>query len=688
MNDPNNPEIQVELNLDFSNFEQGLTEAERLMQQGVQRLTSLSQSGQPDAPEVSSPDSGFPSVPLSSSEDPPRPTPATVYQPSPRSRVKVVEEEESSAQNTQQPESTGNTALDAAWEEYRKIQAYSRTAPDIALSALSGDRGLTAQVLRQGREDPEKVEQYQELINALKELTQGLRKTSSEDGEGGVLGMLKMIRAGTLANMAVGVGQQALSGNLIGAGGQVGGAALGALIGSIVPGLGTLAGLTVGAGIGGGIGSSLQGVVNSAGEARKYEEMITDISGRFGDFEEVENLQFENIRDWDRSGYSVQDTAGLVDALRQYKVVGEVDESTKELVESLQALTRATGINTDALVKQYAEYKNMGTGDASNPQEYMAKVLEGAIAAGFKSNLQEYSELIGSARMQLVYKSGQGDLNDATMTRLQSIVQDLAGGDSSTASLLRNNPMMLNQAMNNYIASGSTNQRYGYESIAMQLAGIDRSRISDGFTAPEHQAENAQIRTAKVMNDFLAGGGLGIMGFESQEQLQAAIKANPNLLYEKISSRNENTEQAAALQDLLSVYFKAQYGKEPGATDVQLFTQLGSVMLQNQGNIPGDAKTPDGKTIDELLKEVNQTEGDKSRQAADARHTEMMGALNNFTPMLISMDEQWVTFTPKLVKCYPKRSRVLINSDNSRGTLLRGSPRLRRHWLHWVKCCR
>jgi len=113
----------------------------------------------------------------------------------------------------------------------------------------------------------------------------------------------------------------------------------------------------------------------------------------------------------------------MFDALRQNRVIQGTGEESKELVSSLQALTRATGQSTEAMIQNYSAYRNQGgSGDAN---QYMAQMIGGAVSVGMKENLQQYQELVGSARSQLVYGSVQADSGDSALKKIQGTISTL-----------------------------------------------------------------------------------------------------------------------------------------------------------------------------------------------------------------------------------------------------------------------
>ncbi|MBD2019348.1 hypothetical protein H6F43_04010 [Leptolyngbya sp. FACHB-36] len=589
--------VEIQLGLSTEGLKQGLTEAEQLMQQGVERMNGLGQA--PVAP---------PPVPAQQSSTP------TQTQPSPN-------------------------PIAAAHEELERIRGFAQSAPDVALASLKGgdgSGGLQHRVLKAAVANPEEAESYQQLLGAIRDLTRSIQdetkttERAAREGGGvdGATSMLRLIRGNVLMNTAGMVGGAAMSGNVLGAGG----AAIGGLLGMLGGPMGSAAGAQMGAMLGNSVGGFLAGT----DEARQYSMMTADISARFGDFGQESGIKPEAINAMKTSGYSERETAQLFDSLRDKNVIDRVDGESTTLVESIQALTRATGLNTDALVNSYSTYRT-GGGEA-DANTYMGQIVAGAVSAGMRENLQQYQELLGSASQQLVYRSGQADVGDGGMRAIQGTLTNLMSGQSRTAELLRENPMMAQQVLSGFLASGGS-QQYSFDSAAMQMAGVARGRTDTAYATPEQQAINAATRMQSVINNVIGGGATQILGMD-RGQITEAIKADPNFLQSKVSSSNPNAPQAAALQDLINVQFRAQYGRMPTAQDIQLFTQLGSNAIANGGQIDLNAPTGEGdKTIADLITESQKTEGQMARDAAAERHQEMLQFMNRFAGFLTAIDQ-------------------------------------------------
>lgn len=583
-------EISASLELDVEPLQRSLTEAEQLLQQGLQRMGAIG-SGNPTTVQ-SSPDGSAPQIPVPA--EPPTPPPA------------------SSA-----------IGLEAAREELERIRRYSESSPDVALAALQGQGGLANRVLKMGVNDHGNEEAYQELVNALKDLTGEVRKSVSgggggPDGTGGenpVSSLLTTIRRSAMIGTIGSIAQNTMQGNLFTAGGQGVGAGIGMLLGGP-------AGAIAGAALGGMVGGAGDSLVGATGEVRKFRESTTDTAARFGDFGQLQDgLSFDSISQMNRSGYSMQDTVGLIDSLRERRVIdGTVDEADKELVQSLQALTRATGLNTDALVQSYSTYRNLG--GENNPNQYMAQVVAGAIDVGMKSNLQQYQELMGSASQQLAYSS-VSQVDDRGMLAVQGAIKGLMGGDSSTAALLRDNRGLSQSMMSAFLDKGSA-QAYSYQDIAMRNIGIDAAKTDTAFVTPEQKVLNAATQYGAIAQK--------VFGDVDQEQLKANLAQDPDYLTKWMQSDT-------ALQDRVRTQFQAQFGRLPGADDRAIFGELAANQIKNNGTIDLSMAGSTGDPLSKMLGESAKTEAQKDRDAAASRHDAQMEVMNNFVDLQRSIDQ-------------------------------------------------
>jgi hypothetical protein len=607
--------VQVGFEVDVESLRQDLSQAEQLMQQGVQRLNALGQ--QEETTVISSPAGGPPPLPPLQPQSQSTPTLPSTPQPFPGTAPAQPDESSSPVQS--------------AWEEFKKIQEYAKSAPDVALSALGSQGGLQSRITRGAIADPEQAEAYQGLIDAIKDLTKEIRTDGGGDDGGPAAGILRFMRGNALVNTVGAISNDLMQGNLLGAGGSAVGGALGFAFGGPL-------GAQAGASLGNMAGSTIGSFLGGADEARQYSKLTADIAARFGDFDVDEALSIPNITGMESAGYSPQETAQMFDQLRQGHVIDGVDEESRELVESLQALTRATGINTDALVNQYSSYRTAGGEESA--EGYMAQVIAGAVASGMRGHLQEYSEMLGSSRMQLVYRSGMGDYGDEGMKGIQGILSNLLGQNNRTSDLLQDNPMMAQQMLSSMLATGASRSGLGVDASLMQMAGIDASQTTEGYISPGQQTENALARQAFISQTFLQNS-LGQMGFGSESEFFDAAQANPNLVQD-LMTNNPNSGQARGLQTSLDVMISTQMGKpleSVTAQDRQISMQMLQAYGSNNGNLTPETITANGESLADLIVESQQTEGQKAREAEQERHDEMMKIMERFAGFLTSIDQ-------------------------------------------------
>lgn len=530
-------------------------------------------------------------------------------------------------QPKQAPE--GGDSLHESWQQFHRIQQYAGKAPDVALHQLQGQDGLASKVLKLGASNTESVEQWQELINAIRDLTKGLKDQRDKDGDNPVVQILKNMHAKQIYETGSTAISKATHGDLLGGAGTAAGGVVGALVAGPI-------GAAVGANLLGGLGSGATQLMQSADRARQYQVEATDTAAGFGGLGELKALEIQQISDWQQKGFKPQETLQFVDSLREKNVIDKVGPQEQELIKALQELTRATGMSSDAMINLYANYKTQGGNGSAN--DYMAQMVGGAVAAGMKENLQQYGELVNSARSQVVQRSGAADTDGKAMERMQNIVAMMTGGGGATGALFRDNPMMAQSALSGFLSSGGA-QSYSYDSVAMQIAGVERGKTDAAYATPEQQAENAVKRMSSVIDkSLLSEQGLSIMGV-SREELTQKVQQDPDYLRKMISSDNPNSKQASALQDLVNVQFQGQYGRKIAGEDVAMLTQLGTVAAKNQGNIPLDAIAADGKSVQKMVEESGKSEAEKTRELQAEREAKMLELLDNFVGALNKLDE-------------------------------------------------
>jgi hypothetical protein len=599
-------EIQASLELDLEPLKRSLSESEQLLQQGMQRMAQFAAGG--DRPVVQS--SGDGSAPIA-----PLPQPPAGGTPPPIAPTPVP-----TPTLPQPPEAPQQNQIESLRAEMELIKKYSQTSPDVAMAALTGQGGLNHRALRMGVKDGgENAAEYQELVSALKDLTGEVRKGAKGDGDSGgkdpMSQLLGVVRGNALMGTAMSIGNNIAGGSLLTAGGQTIGAGIGALVGGP-------AGLAAGATIGGMVGGAGDMFLGGAKPNEKFLQDRTDTAARFGDFGQLNGgLSFDSIAGMKRSGYSVQDTLGTIDSLRERRVItGDVDEADKALVESLQELTRATGINTNALVESYSSYRNLG--GKQDPNEYMSQVVSAAIDSGFQGNIQQYQELAGSASQQLAYSSVSADTDGSGSRAVMGAIKGLMGGDSSTAALLRDNRALGGAMLNDFTNKGGA-QQYSYDSAAMQIAGIDAAKTDAAFNSPEDRIRNAAMRYGAVSQN--------VFGDQDQGVLKQNIQNDPNYLNKLLSSDK-------GMQDRVNTQFQAQFGKLPTAAEAKTFTEIASNQITNDGKIDLGVDMGNG-ALSKQLGESQKSDAEKAREAADRRATEQMRIFESMLGVQTQMDK-------------------------------------------------
>lgn len=599
--DENQLEIQASLELDLEPLKRSISESEALLQQGMQRMAQFSAGG--DRPVVQSTSDG--SAPL-----PPLPQPPSGGTPSPIAPPPVP-----TTNLPQPPEAPQQNQIESLREEFRRIQSVGESSPDVALAMLQSRGGLNYRVAQSAANDGGETADYQDLIVSLKTLTEQIRKAAKGEDNDPMSQLLGVVRGNALMGTAMSIGQNVMGGSLLTAGGQTIGAGIGALVGGP-------AGMMAGSALGGMVGGAGDMFLGAAKPNEKFLQDRTDAAARFGDFGQLNGgLSFDSIAGMKRSGYSVQDTLGTIDTLRERRVItGDVDEADKALVESLQELTRATGINTTALVESYSTYRNLG--GKQDPQQYMSQVVSAAIDSGFKGNVQQYQELAGSASQQLAYSSVSADTDGSGSRAVMGAIKGLMGGDSSTAALLRDNRALGGAMLSDFTSKGGA-QQYSYDSAAMQIAGIDAAKTDAAYNSPEDRVRNAAMRYGAVSQN--------VFGDQDQNILKQNIKNDPNYLNKLLSSDK-------GMQDRVNTQFQAQFGKLPTAAEAKTFTEIASNQITNDGKIDLGVDLGNG-SLSKQLGESQKSDAEKAREAADARATEQMRIFESMLGVQTKMDE-------------------------------------------------
>ncbi|MBW4465047.1 MAG: cell wall hydrolase [Pegethrix bostrychoides GSE-TBD4-15B] len=571
--------------------------------------------------------------------------------------------------------------------QVEQVKQYGQNAPDVAVAQV---QKLQSAAVKEAVKNPEEAKAYQELIDELKNLagvyrqeakqskgggsdefhalreevktTRQVKSAPERDSssteklvgrvggkedraekpraqeqgadEGGFNKLMKFLNVAAIAGVAGKSASDVSQGNYLGAAGGLAGGAAGALLAPFTGGMS----IGIGAGIGNMIGGAADGYIKQADQARQYQVKASDIATRFGGLsdENLKPLEIQQAAAWSSKGSTAEESLQMVDQLRDKHVIGKVGEEEQQLVKALQELSRATGQNTDAMVNQYASYSAAGgEGDGA---EYMAQMVGGAVKAGMENNLQQYAEQMNSARSQVVQSVGTADKDDKALKMIQSVSAMLTGGKNDTSEFLRENAGMSQAAMSNFLSTGGA-KSYSYDSVAMQISGIERSQTDEVFITPERKLKNAAMRMDKTLDDTVfSQSGLNILGM-NEGQLKERMAQDPNYLENVMSSENPDTQQAAALQDLIKTNFKGNYGRDMTVEDRQVFTQLAGAKAANNGELSIDAIGADGKTVQQMLETQGMSEAEKTKELEAERSKLTIQALDHLTTALNTMDE-------------------------------------------------
>lgn len=498
-------------------------------------------------------------------------------------------------------------------DRFSAIQAIAPNAPDVANMSLGR---LQTSALNASLKDPDSAREYQELIDSIKQL----RGTVADDGKkrkddsGNMLQWLQANAMMSLGSQVMGNVQQ---GRLMSAAGTGIGGALGLLGG---PG-----GMALGASIGGGIGGMIEQLMGGAGGARAFEKNITDMNQRFG----LGNVgRLRNYRLGEENGYTGEESAGMIDQLRENRALSN-PAMAGPLVGAIQEMTRALGLNAEATIEMAGIYsRSGGEKGAEGVRGYLADVVGGAIRAGFESNVQQYADMMGSARMQSVQATGQG-MSDRAFNLLQDVMGGLTGGNSRTAGLFRDNTQMASMGLQSFMSYGGTADPYSTSAAYMRLAGIGEANLDSRFITPEQMAQNAQRSLGFTTNRLQQMSGMGGADF------QARAAADPNFVQSLIAGN-------AGLQRQTSHIVSGFIGREANAQDLRAYEQLTNIAAANGGQLPMGGGSPDASRVDELLKQLQASPADEMREKEAARHNRTMEVMSHFMDLQTRIDDWMV----------------------------------------------
>ncbi|NER79649.1 MAG: glycoside hydrolase family 104 protein [Leptolyngbya sp. SIO1D8] len=615
----NERHVEISLELNPEGIKEGLQQSESILQEGLQRLNAL-QSEQtadlssfiPTPAEHSFPGSTvapFGTAAGSSGNMPGIPQPSffegfNVSPPPPE----VV----APSMPNPQPDASGGGRLDELNQRLNIIQQMAQRSPDVARANLNR---LQVQALNASLKEPDRAGDYQDLIDAIRQLSGTVREDSKKkDSSNEFLHWLRANAGMQLGGQVVNNLQQGRVFSAIGGG-------LGGMLGLI----GGPGGMAIGSAIGTSIGGFIEGLAGGAQGAREYEKRATDIAGQFGNFGELAFLRDYN--QGGRYGFKAEETLGMYDTLRQSRVIDDAREGTP-LIGALQELTRVLGLNAEATTKLYSGYITTGGSRGEGGlREYFADVVGGAIESGFESNVDQYAEIMNSARAQVVQQSGQG-ISDRAFDMLQDVFTNLTGTRSETSELLRLNPQMAQGALGTYMAMGGTTDPYGLGAGLLRLAGVQEGQLDRRFTSGEQQVDNA----AKAL-DFLNDRMIEMSGM-SREDFQQRATSDPNFVQSQFQS---NVALQRQVGDFL---LPGLLGRQATAQDIRSFEQLANVAAANGGQLPTGGE-PGSARVNELLAQLSQTPADAARQAEAERHNKQMEVMSHFQGLMTRTD-QWM----------------------------------------------
>lgn len=594
----NERHVEISLNLDASGLEQGLDQASRKIDQFQQQTTgsfdpsvALGAAGFSQSPPP--PSSSSPAIPgggFSASGGslflPPQTDPGVAV---------------GAAGMPQMPAPMGGapapgTGGGGGWEQFEGLE-------DRLKKAWSDGAAQTPP-----NPNDETKEERSGLVDALR----GLRGTVQEDGKKRKDHLTEIFQFDAMMRLGRQVGQDVSQGRMFSAvGGGVGGA------------LGLFGG-PVGRLVGGGIsaaGGLLDQLMGGTGGARNFEKEITDMNQRFG-LGDVGRLR--NYRLGEQYGYTGVESAGMIDRLRENRALDNPAQAGP-LVNAIQEMTRALGLNAEATIEMVGVYSRTGgEKGAQGARGYLADVVGGAIRAGFESNVQQYADMMGSARMQAVQTTGQG-VSDRAFNLLQDVMGGLTGGDSRTSSLFRDNSQMAAMGMQSFLAMGGTANPYSTSAAYMRLAGINEANLDTRFNTAEQIAQNAQQSLGWTT------GRLQEMSGMSAAQFQQNAQNSPNFIQDLLSN-------SVVMQRQTSHIVSGFLGREATANDLRAYEELTNIAAANGGQLPMEGNSPDASRVDELLKQLQASPADEMRQKEAARHNAVMEAMANFMNLQTKVD--------------------------------------------------
>lgn len=457
--------------------------------------------------------------------------------------------------------------------------------------------------------------ELRELIDALRELKGSVSSNSRK--QDGFSDLLSWFKASAFLNLGQQVTGQVSQGNFLSAAGSAVGGAIGLLGGPV--------GMGIGAAVGGSIGGFVERIGSGASGARDYEKSLTDLNQRFG-LGSLDRLR--DYRAGEQFGYTAEESLGLGEQLRDNRAVTSPGQAGP-LVAAIQELSRSLGINVEALSALTGAYTQTG-GDrgAGATRDYFANIVGGAIKAGFETNIQQYAEVMGSARMQSVNATGQG-ISDRAFNMLQSAFGALTGGGSETSGLFRNNAQMAGGALQSFLGYGGTTDPYSQSAGLMRLAGIREDDLDIRFNSTDQVVSNAQRALGFTTNRLQQMSGLSASEFQQQ------AANDPNFVQGLLGNN-------AGLQRQTSFLVSGFLGRDASAQDLRAYEELANISAANGGRLPLSGDSKDAGRANELLKQIQSSPADEMREKEAAAHNRTLEVMSHFMDIQTKMDS-WMT---------------------------------------------
>jgi hypothetical protein len=505
-------------------------------------------------------------------------------------------------------------------QRVQAVQAIAPNAPDVANMAASR---LQTSILHASLKDPDSAKDYQDLINSLRELRNSLQEDGKKkDGTNELLGWMKGLALSQTINTGTSIATNAMQGNIA--------TAAGGVIGGVLGLLGGPAGMLTGASIGSGIGSLVDRVAKGGEQSLAYETQIADINQRFG----VGSVgRLRNFELGTQNGFRIEETAGLIDQLRENRALSN-PAMAGPLVNTIQELTRALGLNVEATANMAGIYSRTGgEKGAEGVRSYLSDVVGGAIRAGFESNIQQYADMMGSARMQAVQQTGQG-MSDRAFGLLQDVMAGLTGGNSRTSALFRDNVQMAGAGLQSFLSYGGTADPYSTSAAYLRLAGVDEAALDSRFNSPEQMMANAQRVLRMTTNRVQGISGMGA------DEFRAAAASDPNFVQNLIAGNSGLQRQTSAtLQGIL--------GRQATAQDLRTFEELANISAANGGRLP-TGPGGDGGRVEQLLAQLQESPGDQARKLEAEANNLTIKAMSNLNEASLKMKETQVELLEQL----------------------------------------